>query len=258
MAPLTFDASGGGLYGVLTQGGTVVLPTDTEVYDPIALSRLIRLADVTHFDSVPSQYAVLLEADLAPMASLRCVLLAGETLPPTLVAAHTARNPHATLLNLYGPTEATVSVTVSSWGVGGWGVRCRWWAGGQAGVGVGWGLGPVPVGVVGELYVAGAGVARGYQGRAGLTAGRFVADPFGGVGGGCIGPGIWCGGRVGGWSMWGGRISRSRCVGSGWSWGRSRVVLAAAVGGVGGGGGAGEAGPGGGWWGMWWRWPGRW
>jgi thioester reductase-like protein len=182
MAPLTFDASGGGLYCTLTRGGEVVLPTETEVADPRELAALVRTAEVTHFDGVPSQYGVLLEAEADAAPSLRSCVLAGEALPPTLLAAHFARYPEVALQNEYGPTETTVWAAVC---------ECRPEHGMSSSVPIGRPipnarvhlldehLEPVPPGVPAELYIGGAAVARGYVNQPGLTAQRFLPDPFG-------------------------------------------------------------------------------
>ncbi|QFZ21169.1 non-ribosomal peptide synthetase [Saccharothrix syringae] len=181
LAPLTFDAAGGGLYWTLGRGGTVVFPTDSEVLDPRLLGRLIRGRQVTHVDGVPSQYAVLLETDLEPHDSVRATVVAGEALPPSLVAEHYRRSPNATLFNEYGPTEAAVWASVHP--VSPADARLprvpigRPIPNGRIHL-LDKRLNPVPPGVPGELYIGGDGVARGYVNRPAMTSERFLPDPF--------------------------------------------------------------------------------
>ncbi|HEX6340511.1 amino acid adenylation domain-containing protein [Umezawaea sp.] len=181
LAPLTFDAAGGGLYWTLGRGGTVVFPTEAEVLDPRLLGRLIRGKRITHLDGVPSQYAVLLETDLEPHDSLRTTIVAGEALPPSLVAEHFRRSPNTALFNEYGPTEASVWATVHP--VSPSDAKLP-----RVPIGkpipngrihlLDKRFNPVPPGVPGELYIGGDGVARGYANRPAMTAERFLPDPF--------------------------------------------------------------------------------
>ncbi|WP_381801491.1 amino acid adenylation domain-containing protein [Streptomyces niveus] len=181
LAPFTFDASGGGLYWTLRRGGTVVVPDEREVLDPRLLGALIRAKEVTHVDGVPSQYAVLLDAEPAAFPSVRTTVLAGEVLPPGLVEAHHRRSPKVALFNEYGPTEATVWASVHA-------VTAQDAAAGRVPIGhpipntrlhlLDKRLSPVPPGVPGELYIGGGGVVRGYVSRPGMTAGSFLPDPF--------------------------------------------------------------------------------
>ncbi len=180
LAPLSFDASGAGLYWTLTNGGRLVLPSEDEVRDPRLLAALLREEKGAHFDGVPSQYGVLLETQPDCVADLRCVILAGEALPPALVARHYELAPNTPLFNEYGPTEGTVWSTVH---------RCE---AADAGMTVPIGkpvrgvrvhvldeaFGLAPIGVPGELCLAGEQVVRGYLNRPELTAERFVPDPY--------------------------------------------------------------------------------
>ncbi|TWP48848.1 amino acid adenylation domain-containing protein [Lentzea tibetensis] len=182
LAPLTFDAAGGGLYWTLSRGGTVVFPTDSEVLDPRLLGRLIRTRELTHVDGVPSQYAVLLETDLEARDSVRTTVVAGEALPPKLVADHYRVSPDNALYNEYGPTEASVWATVHPVQpsdadlprvpIGRPVPNAKIYLLDKR-------YNPVPAGVPGEIYIGGDGVARGYVNRPAMTAERFLPNPFG-------------------------------------------------------------------------------
>ncbi|SNS55159.1 amino acid adenylation domain-containing protein [Actinomadura mexicana] len=164
---IAFDIAALELFVPLISGATVVLAGRGTVRDPAALAGL--LADATIVQGTPSLLGTL---DPDALKGLR-VLVGGEALPPALAASLAESAALAT--NMYGPTEATIwatSADLPAEGIGTpfWNTRAHI---------LDAALRPVPPGVPGELYLAGAQLARGYVGRPDLTAERFVADPSG-------------------------------------------------------------------------------
>jgi amino acid adenylation domain-containing protein len=188
-----FDFSVWELWGALVHGGRlVVVPVETSWSAQEFLGLLAR-ERVTVLNQTPSAFYELIHADAHDPAAgqglaLRWVIFGGEALDTARLRDWYDRHPATpALVNMYGITETTVHVTYLALDE-----RCA--AGPSGGSLIGrpldntrvfvldrW-LCPVPVGVTGELYVAGAGLARGYLNRRGLTAGRFVACPFGAAG----------------------------------------------------------------------------
>ncbi|WP_330327930.1 non-ribosomal peptide synthetase [Streptomyces pseudovenezuelae] len=185
-----FDFSVWEVWAPLTRGArSVVVPMD-RVREPWRLREVLAAEGVTHLSATPELFRQLSEA-VEPgreLPALAFVVFGGDALQrPHLArwsAAHGLDTP--ALVNMYGITETTVHVTHHRIGAAD--------LEGDPGLPVGQALPgwrvyvldehlhPVPVGVPGELYIGGAGVARGYGGRAALTAERFLADPFAGDG----------------------------------------------------------------------------
>ncbi|HYW08913.1 MAG TPA: amino acid adenylation domain-containing protein, partial [Longimicrobium sp.] len=183
---ISFDGLVRELFWPLMTGARVVVARPEGHKDPAYLLRAIADQGITTINLVPSMLQLLLEVpEFEHCRGLRRVLCGGEALPGVLLARFRERLPWAEIHNLYGPSEAATAVTA---------LGCEAEAG-RATVPIGRPVAntrvyvldeagePAPVGVVGELYIGGAGVARGYQNRAGMTAERFVADPFGGEAG---------------------------------------------------------------------------
>ncbi|MGX7674586.1 amino acid adenylation domain-containing protein [Plantactinospora sp. DSM 117369] len=155
--------------GLLT-GATFVLAPQERLRPGEPLTSLLADGGITHVILPPSALTVMRPAEVPGRVT---ILVAGEACPPDLVARWA---PGRRMVNGYGPTETTVCATMSVpmctdapigtpiWNAGVYVLDAR--------------LRPVPDGVPGELYVSGIGLARGYLGRHGLTAERFVADPF--------------------------------------------------------------------------------
>ncbi|MFI6118193.1 amino acid adenylation domain-containing protein, partial [Kitasatospora sp. NPDC051164] len=179
-ASISFDAGVTGLYGALTCGGRVVVAALDE-----RLPALLAGERLTFLKGTPSHLAFMdaLPEECAPTGQL---MVGGEAVRAEAIRAWSARHPGVAIVNHYGPTEATVGCTdfpvdprtvtdtaVVPMGRPMWNTRAYV---------LDDTLRPVPPGVAGELYIAGAQLARGYLGRPGLTAERFVACPYGAPG----------------------------------------------------------------------------
>jgi amino acid adenylation domain-containing protein len=175
-----FDVSVGQLLLPLLGGATVVVAPDLRTLGAEGFWRLLAGRGVTHVNSVPSFVESVLPA--ARPCALRRLMLGGEPLAGSLVARARAAVPGLAVVNMYGPTEACIDATyhvatdadlnLPVLPIGRPLTNYRAYVlDGQ--------LNPVGVGVSGELHLGGAGLADGYVNAAGLTAERFVANPFG-------------------------------------------------------------------------------
>jgi amino acid adenylation domain-containing protein len=176
----SFDSSVAVIFGTLLTGGRLVVAPDAVLQDVDAITRVIERERIAGILLVPLLYAAMLDhAEASRLASLRTVIVAGEAIPRSLPAAHYARLPQAQLYNEYGPTEASVWCTVALLSTDDETIPIGTpVANAQVHV-LDAALQRAPLGAVGELYIGGAGVARGYASRPALTSERFVADPYG-------------------------------------------------------------------------------
>ncbi|MFE1774099.1 amino acid adenylation domain-containing protein [Streptomyces sp. NPDC059008] len=171
-----FDFAVWEMCGALLNGGRLVVVPEEVVYSPSDFHDLLVDEQVTVLTQTPSALGRLSPEGLASIAVL---LVGGEACPAELVERWA---PGRAMINAYGPTECTVYASMSRPLVPDAAVPIGAAGSGTALFVLGGALSRVPVGVAGELYVAGRGVARGYVRRSGLTASRFVANPFGPAG----------------------------------------------------------------------------
>ena len=179
-----FDFSVWEMYGALLFGGKlVIIPKETAV-DTFAYYEVLRNHKVTILNQTPSAFDNLMEVDTKnelELPALRYVIFGGEALSPGKLKDWKNKYPQVKLINMYGITETTVHVTYKE-------ITSKEIESGRSTIGTpiptlslflfDQKLRPVPQGVIGELYVGGAGVTRGYLNKESLTAGRFIANPY--------------------------------------------------------------------------------
>ncbi|MCS3725198.1 non-ribosomal peptide synthetase [Bradyrhizobium betae] len=181
---MSFDPSIHQMLLPLVAGATCIVLSPAETSDPALFMRSVVNLAATHIDVVPSFAAVIADSIPIGLSTLRVLILGGEVLPAPLLEKLRSRLPSCRFFNMYGPTEACIDATafeiaavavdqaipigraLPSYGVHILDECLR----------------PMPLGVVGEIYISGAGLTRGYWRRPGLTAERFLPCPFGAAG----------------------------------------------------------------------------
>ncbi|SER28292.1 non-ribosomal peptide synthase domain TIGR01720/amino acid adenylation domain-containing protein [Lentzea albida] len=180
MAAVSFDASTWEIWTALLTGATLAV-APANLAERLDVAKLFAQHDVTLSFMTTGLFHQLADTDPAVFSGHRKVLAGGEAMSPVQARKVLDANPAVAIYNMYGPTESTVYASYHDMHTGRLGpssvpigtalrglrfhVLDRW-------------LQPTPVGVPGELYIGGTGLARGYAGRADLAAERFVADPY--------------------------------------------------------------------------------
>jgi len=181
LSSFAFDSSVAGIFWTLCQGGELHLPKQGDEKDIQQVALLLKTIQATHMLSLPSIYNLLLSvSEDNQLDSLNTIIVAGESCPPELLAQHESKLPKASLYNEYGPTEGTVWSTVYKLTkqdsklvipIGKPIVNVQTYI-------LDKNKNPVPIGVIGEIYIGGQGITRGYLNREEMTAQRYVFNPF--------------------------------------------------------------------------------
>jgi amino acid adenylation domain-containing protein len=180
---ISFDAATFEIWGALLNGAKLVIFPKEKVLSLKDFASSLRIEGITVLLLSPALFNQMVQEVPGAFQSLRFLLLGGEALDPSRVRQALESGAPQQLLNVYGPTE---NATISTW------YRVEEVERGAGTVPIGKAIAnsqtyildrhlqPVPVGVAGELYVGGAGLAQGYLNRPALTAEKFIANPFAG------------------------------------------------------------------------------
>jgi len=184
LSSISFDSSIAGIFWSLISGGTIVLPENVKNIDVNNILDHIQKYQISHLLCVPSFYKTLLEhqKDCYNIHPLSTVIVAGEKFDDLLINQHKEHLALSSLFNEYGPTETCIWSSVTNL------YNARTQYSNKLTIGhpianvqmyiLDGHMNPVPIGVAGEIYIGGVGLARGYLKRPDLTAVRFIPNPF--------------------------------------------------------------------------------